>query len=194
MIPILALIAMVTLGAPFGDATAGAISLDNGMTIEVIVEVDRSFDVVIARPFSSFEELPPTALSDLGNGSWGGFVTLPTPENWSILFDAFETDGTTFRSDTTDLLAMGVDKVVIAGDPLPPASGAGWPVATVWLALAVVLIFGSLAALTWWTFSGDPDGEDLEGEPPDVGEDVTDPEVDGAPHEGGEAQQDVPDN
>ena len=169
MIPIIALIAMVTLSSPFGDATASAIGLDDGMTVEVIVEVDRSFDVVLARPFSSFEELPPTALSDLGNGSWGGFVVLPSAENWSLVFDAFETDGTTFRSDSTDLLAMGVDAVVIAGEPVAPVGGGGFTTSTWWLAAAVVLILGSLGALTWWTFSGDdeedePDEDDEEDE------------------------------
>jgi len=187
MIPILALIAMVTLGAPFGDATAGAISLDDGMTIEIVVEVDGPFEVVIVRPFSSFEELPPTALSDLGNGSWGGFVTLPTPENWSVLFDAFDPDGTTYRSDTTDLIALGVDRVLIDAPPQAPTGGSSWPVATVWLVLAVVLILGSLAALTWWTFSGDPepagpDDEALE-EEPDAGGDEPVDEPDAAPDE-----------
>ncbi|GMR03112.1 MAG: hypothetical protein BMS9Abin20_1477 [Acidimicrobiia bacterium] len=151
---IVAVIAVVTLSAPFGGASAGAVSLDDGMTIEVTVQVDRSFDVVLARPFSSFEELPPTALSDLGNGSWGGFVELPTAENWSLVFEGFESDGTVSRSDTADLLALGVDRVLIKGeDPLP--RGSGFSTATLWLIAAIALVLGSLGALAWWTFSGD---------------------------------------
>lgn len=167
MISMLALIALVTLTAPFGDATASAVSLDDGMTVEITVEVDRPMEVVIARPFSSFEELPPTALSDLGDGSWGGFVVLPSQENWSLLFDAFETDGTTFRSDTTDLLAMGVDKVLILGEPAAPVGGRALTSTTWWLIAAVVLVLGSLGALTWWTFLGDDGAGEPEGAPDD---------------------------
>jgi hypothetical protein len=153
----LALIALVSLGAPFGDAEAGAVSLEDGMTIEVTVEVARTFEAVLVRPFSSYEELPPTALSDFGNGSWGGFVQLPSAENWSIVFDAFEPDGTTFRSDTTDLIALGVDKVVIEGEPTERVDRGGLTSATWWLVAAIVLVLAALGALTWWTFAGDPD-------------------------------------
>ncbi len=151
---IVAVIATITLSAPFGDASAGAVSLEGGMTIEVTVQVDRSFDVVLARPFSSFEELPPTVLSDLGNGAWGGFVELPTAENWSLVFEGFESDGTVSRSDTADLLALGVDRVLISAVPVAPTRGGGLSRSSLWLAAAVVLILGSLAALAWWTFAG----------------------------------------
>ena len=78
---LLALIAVITLSSPFGDAEASAIDLEDGLVIEVIVEVSDTYEAVLARPFSSFEELPPTALVDLGNGTWGGAVELPTA--WS---------------------------------------------------------------------------------------------------------------
>ncbi len=172
MTVLLTLILLVTLASPFGDASAGAVDLDGGMTIEVVVEVDRTFEIVLARPFSSFEELPPTALSDLGNGSWGGFVVLPSAENWNIVFDAFEPDGTTFRSDTTDMLALGVDKAVIEGEPAGPVRTGRSVSSTWWLIAAVVLILAALGALTWWTFGGEP-GDDApaagEGDGRDVG-------------------------
>lgn len=170
----LALIALVSLASPFGDAEAGAVSIEDGMTIEVTVDVARTFEAVLVRPFSSFEELPPTALNDLGNGSWGGLVELPSAENWSLVFDAFESDGTTFRSDTTDLLALGVDKVVIAGEPTEPVDRGGITSATWWLVAAIALVLAALGALTWWTFAGDPDG----GPTDDEGEE-SEPEADG---------------
>ncbi len=171
---VLALIALVVLASPFGGATAGAVSVDDGLTIEVTVEVTGAYEVVLARPFSSFQELPPTALSDLGDGTWGGFVTLPTAENWSLVFDAIAADGTAVRSDTVDLLALGVDRVVITGEPTVPAA-TGLSTATWWLIAAVVLILAALGALTWWTFGGDakPDDAD-EGDDPDDPGDVGD--------------------
>ena len=155
MVFIVALIAMVTLPAPFGGAEAGAISLDEGMTIEVIVEVDGPYTIVLAQPFSSSQQLPPTALSDLGDGSWGGFVQLPSAANWNIVFDAFESDGTTVRSDATTMLELGVDRVVVSGEPVVPQGEGLFSGNSVWLMAAVFLILGALGALAWWTFSGD---------------------------------------
>jgi len=152
---VVALIALVLLPSPFGEAEAGAVSLDGGLTIEVVVEADGPFTVVLAQPFSSFEQLPPTALSDLGDGSWGGFVELPTAENWNLVFDAIESDGTTVRSETANLIELGVDRVIVGGEPEESSNSGGFSTGSVWLAVAVVLLLGSLGALAWWTFSGD---------------------------------------
>jgi len=150
-----ALIALILLPAPFGEAEAGAVSLDGGLTIEVVVEADGPFTVVLAQPFSSFEQLPPTALADLGDGTWGGFVKLPTAENWNLVFDAFESDGTTVRSGSTNLIELGVDRVIVTGEPEESSVSRGFSTGSIWLAVAVVLLVVSLAALAWWTFSGD---------------------------------------
>lgn len=156
---VLALVALIALSPPFGEAEAGAVSLDGGLTVEVVVEVDGPFTVVLAQPFSSFAELPPTALADLGDGSWGGFVELPTAENWNLVFDAFESDGTTVRSDATNLIELGVDKVIVTGEPEESNDSGGFSAGSIWLAVAVVLLLSSLGALAWWTFSAD--SEDL---------------------------------
>ncbi|GMQ97915.1 MAG: hypothetical protein BMS9Abin17_0418 [Acidimicrobiia bacterium] len=150
-----ALVALILLPPPFGEAEAGAVSLDGGLTIEVVVEVDGPFTVVLAQPFSSFEQLPPTALADLGDGSWGGFVKLPTAENWNLVFDAIESDGTTARSGSANLIELGVDKVIVTGEPEESPDSGGFWTGSIWLVLAIVLLLASLGALAWWTFSGD---------------------------------------
>ncbi len=155
MLVLLAIIVAATLSPPFGDVSGGAVSLEDGLVVEIVIEVDRPFNVVLARPFSSFEELSPTALSNLGDGSWGGFVEFPSAENWSLVFDGFESDGSTFRSDTTDLLSMGVDRVLIGDEPVSPAKSSGISRSSLWLIGALLLAVGSLAVLAWWTFSDD---------------------------------------
>jgi hypothetical protein len=159
---VVALVALILLPSPFGEAEAEAVSLDDGLTIEVVVDVEGPFTVVLAQPFSSFEQLPPTALANLGDGSWGGFVELPTAQNWSLVFDAFESDGTTVRSQSTNLLELGVDRVIVSGEPEESTDSGGFSAASLWLVLAIVLLLGSLVVLAWWTFSPD-DGESTTG-------------------------------
>jgi len=152
---VVAVVALILLPPPFGEAQAEAVSLGDGLTIEVVVEVNGPFTVVLARPFSAFEQLPPTALSDLGDGTWGGFIELPTAENWGLVFDAFESDGTTVRSQATNLGELGVDRVIVAGEPEQPVITIGFSTAVAWLVVALVLLLSSLGALAWWTFSRD---------------------------------------
>ena len=106
-------------------------------------------------PFSTFEELPPTALRNLGDGRWGGVVVLPTAEDWFVVFEAIAPDGETTRSDTTTLVELGVDPVVVSGEPEAPV-GSSIPTSTWWLIIGAVVGIAALAALAWWTFS--PDG------------------------------------
>lgn len=179
-----ALIVAVVLTAPFGDATAAAIDIDDGLTIDVVVEVDGTYEAVLFRPFSSFEELAPTALRNLGGNEWGGAVALPTAEDWFVVFDAIEPDGTSIRSDTTSLSDLGVDPVVLAGEP-EAAVSRSIDDSTWWLIAGSVLALAALGALAWWTFSDDktPDdqssGDDATVDEPtdDAGDD------DGAPGE-----------
>ncbi|MGI9585619.1 MAG: hypothetical protein ACR2N7_08525 [Acidimicrobiia bacterium] len=145
----------VTLAPPFGVAEAAAVSDADGLTVEVSVELTRSTDVVLVRPFSSFEELPPTALRDRGDGTWGGLVVLPTADNWSIVFELIDPDGSTVRSDTTDLIEMGVDPVVVAGEPTTPIPRETINATTWWLVGAVLLALAAIGALVWWAFSSD---------------------------------------
>lgn len=149
----------VTLASPFGTAEAAAVSDVGGLTVEMTVELTRSTDVVLVRPFSSFEELPPTALRDRGDGTWGGFVVLPTADNWSVVFEVIDPDGSTVRSDTTDLIALGVDPIVVAGEPTTPLPRRPINATTWWLIGGVTLALAAIGALAWWTFGADQSDE-----------------------------------
>ncbi len=171
--------ASVVLANPFGIAEAAAIADDDGLTVEMSVAVSGTFSVVIVRPFSSFEQLPPTALVDRGDGTWGGLVALPSAEDWSIVFDAIDPEGEAFRSDTTTLTALGVDPVVVAGPPEAPVPSRGIDASAMWLITAVVLAMAALGALAWWTFAGDR----AEGDDPASDTDAG-PPADGDPGQG----------
>lgn len=151
MLAVLVVLASVLLASPFGEATATALSDDEGLELEITVEMDRSFEAVLVRPFSSFEELEPTAMIDRGDGVWGARVVVPSATNWSIVFDAIASDGETNRSETTNLLELGVDPVVLEGDPVPTPSSS-WSSTTMWLVLGAGLGLAALASLAWWAF------------------------------------------
>lgn len=169
----------VVLAVPFGRAEAAAVDDTDGLVVDVSVEVDGEWSVVLVRPFSSFEELPPTALVDRGDGVWGGRVRLPTAEDWSIVFDAIDADGDAVRSETTTLTAMGVDPVVVEAPPSTPVPSEPIPATTWWLIAGIVLALAALGVLAWWTFS-DREGDLGEDEGPagDGGDGGDDP-VDG---------------
>lgn len=148
---LLSIIALVVLAAPFGAVNGRAVSDDGGLVVEITVEVSRTFEAVLVRPFSSYEELPPTALTPLDADTWGGFVVLPTAENWSLVFDGFEASGEVFRSESVTLTMIGVDPVVVKGEPIPLRTR-DVHASTRWLIGAMVFALGAIGALTWWTF------------------------------------------
>ncbi len=150
----------VILAPPFGHAEGTATSDIGGLTIEVSVELTRSTEIVLVRPFSSFEELPPTALLDRGDGTWGGFVVLPTADNWSIVFEAIDAEGNVARSGTTTLIELGVDPLVVAEEPAAPLPRRHISATIWWLVGGVVFAAAALGALGWWTFASDATKDD----------------------------------
>ncbi len=153
-----AIIAALVLASPFGAVEGKAVSDEAGLTVEITVEVDKTFEAVLVRPFSSFEELPPTSLVALDADTWGGLVTFPSSEDWSLVFDGLEADGTATRSDAMTLTAIGVDPLVVSGDsaPLPRR---GIDTSTWWLIGGMVAALGALAVLAWWTFAPEEEGQ-----------------------------------
>lgn len=171
---LLAILATVVLTSPFGVATATAIDDSKGLTVEVTVEYSASATAVIARPFSDFEELPPTALTADTDGRWIGWVELPTSQNWQIAFEAFEVDGVSNLSEGSTLIELGVDAVVIDSEVVAPLPDEPLlPAGSMWLIAGVISMVAALVLLAFWTFGswGDTDGEDEVAEPADVGTD-----------------------
>jgi hypothetical protein len=187
VVHILALVvAAVTLASPFGSAEASAIFDEpGGLTVEISVEVSGTFSAVLVRPFSSYEELPPTALVSREDGRWSGYVVVPTAEDWSIVFDAIAPDGGEVRSDTSTLTELGVDPVVISAPPVAPVGRDGIGAGRFWLFGGIVLALGALGALAWWTFGGAPTEPDVSiGPANQLRTDVGEPSS-GQPPEGG---------
>jgi hypothetical protein len=155
---LIAILASVVLAAPFSTAEAAAVDDTDGLMVEITVEYASGAEAVIVRPFSEFEELPPTAMSDQGEGVWSALVRFPTAENWSVAFEAFPSDGGSVVSDNTTLLDMGVDPVVVRSDvqaPLP--SDPLIPEGSWWLVVGIALAFAALIVLAFWTFGGRTD-------------------------------------
>ncbi|KAA3635135.1 MAG: hypothetical protein DWP92_11475 [Armatimonadetes bacterium] len=149
-------LAAVTLASPFGAAEGSAIDDTDELTVEITVAYDTSAEAVIVRPFSDYEELPPTAMTPEGDGTWIAWVVFPTAQNWKVAFEGFPAGGGSEISETTDLLALGIDPVVIESDvtaPLPPKPLV--PRGAWWLIVAVLLALSALGLLAYWAFASD---------------------------------------
>ncbi len=158
MIPfVAALLLLLPLSAPFGDATATATSVDDGLRLEVSVEVAGSPVAVVARGVATGgSELPPVALSHHGGGRWGGIVELPVVENILLGFEIIPGRGQTTMSELHTLVELGVDRAIFQldrpptgfgqddDDPLVTPEGQRWG----WLGLAAGA--GALAFLSFW--------------------------------------------
>ena len=153
-----ALVLLIPLSPPFGEATATATSLDEGLQIEVSVEVVGSPVAVLVRGLApGNSELPPVALADRGNGVWEGIVDLPVVENILLGFEAIPSRGPAAVSELHTLTELGVDSAVFSLDnpntafgeedeePLVTPEGERWG----WAAVAAGA--AALALVAYWT-------------------------------------------
>jgi hypothetical protein len=177
-----ALIAVVTLAAPFGEASGSAVDVSDGLTIEITVVYEEDASAVIVRPYSDFQELPPTAMALQPDGSWLAWVQLPTAQNWQIAFEGFLVDGGSDLSDGTDLLELGVDPVVIESEVLEPLPAKPLiPSGSWWLIIAIGVGLLALAALAYWAFvdtaevEEDPEAVDAGADPQQPSDRATEP-------------------
>lgn len=164
---IAALLLALPLSAPFGEATATAVSLDGGLRIDISVEVSGSPVAVVVRGIAPGDsELPPVALANRGDGRWEGIVQLPVVENMLIAFESIPAQGSTTLSDTHTLTELGVDSAIFSldnpetgfgeeDDSLVTPEGARWG----WLGVAAGAAALALIAL-WVVGSVRPDDDD----------------------------------
>lgn len=145
----------VTLAPPFGEAEARAVDAGLGLVVEVTVEVQDGAAAVLARGVGIAGELGPVALSDLGDGRWGGQLTLDGRENIQVAFEAIRADADDVVSELHTLEELGVDPAVL-GEARPAtdttassASRSSW-----WLVLAAGAGLAALLLVAAWTFRG----------------------------------------
>lgn len=167
----------VTLSPPFVSAEARATSVgDDGMVLEVQVEITDPALVVLARGVGRFDELAPVALSELSDGRWGGIVEIPIVEDIRMGFEIIRPDGGSAVVSELHLLSeLGVDPAVFsAGQPattLAPSVGEeptddGPSRALIWLAVAAGA--AALALLLVWWLGGEDDDEGVDDESAEV--------------------------
>jgi len=155
---LLALVLLLPLSAPFGEASATATSLDDGLRLEVSVEVNASPVAVVVRGVGAgASELPPVALADRGDGRWEGIVELRVVENILLGFEIIPTQGPATLSELHTLTELGVDSAIFLLDnpdtgfgddadrPLVTPEGARWG----WLGLAAGA--AALTLIAFWT-------------------------------------------
>lgn len=151
-----ALLLLIPLSSPFGEATATATAVDDGLRLEVSVEVDGSPVAVVVRGVASGNaELPPVALGDKGDGLWAGIVELPIVENIRMGFEIIPERGPAIVSELNTLIDLGVDRAIFTLDGEPSRFGDETPLVTQesrrwgWLGLAAGAAALMLIAL--WT-------------------------------------------
>lgn len=121
------LLAFLPLASPFGEATATAVSVEDGLRLEVSVVVEGSPLAVVVRGVGpGLSELPPVALANHGGGKWEGIVDLPVVKNIQLGFESIPPGGgTTTVSEMHSLTELGVDRVVFQTDSIPTTSLGG---------------------------------------------------------------------
>lgn len=161
---VVALLAAVQLGGPFGEATAEVDELnEQSMIISLQVEVGVSASAVVAH--LTFEDDPTVTLPllDRGEGRFGTRTEL-LPKNYVVVFEAVGAPGE--LSEPISLAELGADlgqPFVATTAPLGEEEGLSSETQRLgWLALA--LGAASLSALAFWAL-GDRDEDDAEEEP-----------------------------
>lgn len=182
-----ALLLLIPLSAPFGEATATATAVDDRLRLEVSVEVEGSPVAVVVRGVGSGNaELPPVALGNKGDGVWAGIVELPVVENIRMGFEIIPAQGPAIVSELHTLTDLGVDRAIFTLDDVPTGLGEERPLVTNegrrwgWLGLAAGAAALTLVAL--WAagvFGGQSSTDDENGDVAQAEDDVTsDPIVD----------------
>lgn len=169
---LVALLLMLPLSPPFGEATATATSADGGLRLDVSVEVDAAPVAVVVRGVAPGKiELPPVALAEREDGRWEGIVEIPIIENILMGFEIIPAQGPATVSELHTLTDLGVDSAIFTmnrpdtgfgeddDDSLVTPEGARWG----WLGIAAGAAALTLLAL-WTVGSVRSKGEDLDSE------------------------------
>jgi hypothetical protein len=193
MLVLLASLLLLPLDPPFGEATATATAVDDGLRLEVSVEVEGSPVAVVVRGVATGNaELPPIALGNKGDGLWAGIVELPIVEDIRLGFEIIPERGPGVVSELSTLTELGVDRAIFALDDVPTGLGEETPLITNesrrwgWLGLAAGAVALMLVVLWAGDFFGgrrsegveEHDGPEQDGDSDDLDEPEETPEID----------------
>lgn len=152
------LLASVTLGAGFGDASASATPADDGtMTLDLQVEVGDAATVVAHLLDVGGDQQTVTLGAD-DDGTYRGRVVTERA-NFIVVFEALYADGTGRASSPANLLELGVDPEILGLEPppLPDDEITGFSAATTrWIWIAIALTALSLALTALWAAGPKP--------------------------------------
>lgn len=176
MLFLAALMLLLPLDSPFVEASATAASVDDGMRLEVFVEVEGTPTAVLVRGLGSGNlELAPVALADRGDGNWEGIVEVPIVENIRLGFESIPVQGEASVSELHTLTDLGVDRAIFSSGTAPPdpetEDPPGTPQGRRWGWLGLAAGAAALTLIALWTIVGSrrSGGEE---EPTDVDSDV----------------------
>lgn len=153
---LLGIVVALVLSFPFGNVEATALSTSGGLQFEVVVEVFEPASAVLVRGVGPVDELPPVALVERGDGTWGGLVQMPVVEDILIGFELIPVGNSSSQvSGLHRLSELGVDPAIFeTGRTSPPVvivestqESNGW----LWLAGGVVA--GGLALVLLWVWA-----------------------------------------
>lgn len=145
-----AILAAVTLGGSFGQASASTVSIEaETMIVEITVEVLVSAQSVVAHFSTGTEEATVISLLPRGGSSYGIRTELPR-KDFFVVFEAIGNPG--HLSEPSTLSAMGAT-LTLPGSPegpVDPTDPDEDRESTRWMWLAIALGAASLSALAFW--------------------------------------------
>lgn len=151
---LVALLAVIVLGGPFGEATAEGTSRAGRLEVEFQVVVDGAPVAVAAHAADPGQTQQTISLGKQAGGVWRGVADLDVM-NLVVVFEAIDLDGEGVLSEPTTLLELGLDPALIGMDgPVPAGEDEGdkplSPVTRRWGWGAAALTAVALALLAVW--------------------------------------------
>jgi len=107
-----ALLAVIVLGGPFGEATVDGTLVGENLRVEFEIVVADGPAAVVAHAVDPGQTQQTIGLGDRNGGVWAGGTDLEVM-NYVVVFEALYPDGEGSLSEPTTLLALGLDPALI---------------------------------------------------------------------------------
>lgn len=146
------MLAAVTLGGSFGQASASTVSIESEtMLVDISVEVLVSAQSVVAHFSTGSDEAIVVSLLPRGGSTFGLRTELPR-KDFFVVFEAIGDPG--HLSEPTTLSALGAELTLPGSPDEPEPERPDDRESTRWGWLALALAAASLSALAFWVLAG----------------------------------------